>query len=189
MHLSVACVLILCYSALHVVCSRCHSSRFSPHQMASFAYGSVRPSYAKPQPPAAQPTASAASADSEFDGKPKQTLQTNVRRTTLRDPFAPNLDNPLMCSPTAREFAEKQRTKIQQLPDRFLDPANFHFNAQKQHPAYRTSSNVHGSQEPTEIEMPMAYFSVDSSFSTSLGNSNYRNQSLAVTKSRKPIGY
>jgi len=183
--------------------------------MASFAYGSVRPSYARPQASPStsfapesstaqypqqqqgQQQAQSSQASQSSSAAPSalasagasQTLQSNIRRTTLRDPFAPNLDNPLMCSPEARAFAEKQRLKIQQLPDRFMNPESFRFNSVKQHPAYRTSSNTYGSREPVDIEMPLAYFSVDSSFTGSLGSSHYRNQSLAVGKPKRPIGY
>lgn len=97
-----------------------------------------------------------------------------------RDPFAPSADNPLVPETVVKMIAEKEASV--RLPLRFRDPSVYNYPKMDNHPAYRTTASVYGSQEPRAIELPSAYYSTSSSFTRDLGTSMYRNNSLVCSK-------
>jgi len=136
-------------------------------------------------------------------------------RTTVRDPWAPNLDNPLLCSPDARRLIEERRLQGTDMPSRFVDPNVYTHTIKKEHPFYRTSNNEYGAHKPTQMDFPSAYFSTSKNFTkvskvsrskapsvsppvlngcifSSLQSFNcnvYTSQSLTTAAVKKPLGH
>jgi len=106
-----------------------------------------------------------------------------VQYPSMRDPFAPSRDNPLVPSEVSKLLAEREVRNA--MPQRFRDAAQFQYPQRNIHPAYKTTNSVYGSQAPRNAELPSCYFAVTNAFSKTFLTGPYRNSSLCTSMHNK----